>query len=100
MANPNDGITVTLYVTLKSEVVDGFCAELPERIKETATFAGLRSIRVVRHDTEVGLFLMDSEAAFGAYMDWRVKSGSLEGLKKIVVAPPQVDIWPTLAAKA
>jgi quinol monooxygenase YgiN len=104
MANFDEGITVTLAVTLKPEVVDGFCAQLPEMIKDTASFKGFRSLRAVQHGTDRARFLMieawDSEADYAAYMDWRIRTGSLEAFKQSVVVPPQIDVWPVLAAKA
>jgi quinol monooxygenase YgiN len=104
MTKPNDTVTVTLTVTLKPEVVDEFCARLPEMIKDTAAFAGFRSLRALQHKTERGRLLMieewDSEAAYLTYMEWRVKSGSMEELKQIVAAPPEVNFWPSELARA
>jgi quinol monooxygenase YgiN len=100
MANENDGVTITMAVTLKPEVVEQFLPSVPEAIKQTASFPGFRSIRVVRHKFESNRLLMieswDSEADFRAYMDWRVKSGSMDGLSKIVTASPLVDVWSVL----
>jgi quinol monooxygenase YgiN len=100
----NDGVTVTMAVRLKPEVTDEFCAGLSEEIKPTVGFTGFRDIRVVRHKADRNRLLIietwDSEASYQAYMEWRVKAGALEEFDRILAAPPGIDIWPSMLAKA
>jgi len=104
MAHMKEGVTVTMSVRLKPEVTDEFCAGLSEAIKPTVGFAGFRSIRAVRHKADRNRLLFietwDSEASYQAYMEWRVNAGALEEFDRILAAPPVIDVWPSVLAKA
>ena len=99
-----DGVKVTLLIKLKPEVVDGFCASLPEMIKDTAKRPGFQDICIVRHASEPGTVMFietwDSEQAYHDYIAWRTERGEMDGMAAIAVAPPQLDIWPVKVAQA
>jgi quinol monooxygenase YgiN len=99
-----DGVTITLALTLKEGAVDSFGEGLRAALKETATFPGFRSIRVVHHKDARNQVLFienwDSEEAYQAYLDWRTKAGALDALSQLVAAPPKLDVWPGVIATA
>ena len=96
-----DGVTVTVAISLK-EVVDEFCASLPEGIQATVAFDGFRDIRVVRNKDRPNHLLFierwESEAAYNAYIKWRTETGAMADLAAVVTAPPTREIWPTVVA--
>lgn len=99
-----DGVKVTLKVKLRPDAVDGFCASLPEMLKDTAKRPGFRDISVVRHGSEPGTVMFietwDTEQAYHDYIAWRTERGEMEGMASILTEPPQLDIWPITVASA
>lgn len=99
-----DGVKITLTVKVKPQAADGFCAALPEMIKETAKRPGFCDICIVRHSTERGTVMFietwDSEQAYQDYIAWRTERGDMDGMTAILEAPPQLDFWPVTVAAA
>ena len=99
-----NGVKVTLKVKLQPEAADGFCAALPEMVKDTAKRPGFRDLCVVRHATEPGTMIFietwDSEQAYHDYIAWRTERGEMDGMASIVTEPPQLDFWPVVVAAA
>lgn len=99
-----DGIKVTLTVKIRPEAVDGFCAALPEMIKDTAKRPGFRDICIVRHGTDPGTVMFietwESEQSYHDYIAWRTERGDMDGMAAVVTSPPQLDFWPTIVATA
>jgi quinol monooxygenase YgiN len=97
-------VTVTLGLTLKTEAVDAFCADMAEAIKDTAKFPGFRAIRILRHKDDPAKVMLiedwDSEDAYDSYIAWRTQRGDIDSLSEVMATPPMLDIWPTLAAAA
>lgn len=94
-------VTITLKLTLKPEATDGFCAQLPAMIHETAARPGFQEIRIVRQGDSV-LFLesWDNEQAYDDYIAWRTDQGAIDAMDAILSAPPEKQVWPTLVAAA
>lgn len=97
-----DGVMVTLSVHLKPEMADAVVEGFPVAIKDTLAFGGLRSIYVMRNETEPARVEIvehwDSKEAHASYMRWRTETGALEQMKSVLVSPPAIEIW-TLVAK-
>ena len=99
----NDGVTITLELTLKPEAIDAFCAGMRDAIKDTATRQGFRDIRIVRHAHEPRVLFVetwDSEADYDAYIAWRQSTGAMDAMAQIIAAPPRKDVWPVRVAGA
>ena len=94
-----DGVTVTFELRMKPEALAGFLEALPGMLKETATFEGFRSIRIVQNkdDPTRVLFveLWDSEEAYGKYIAFRTQRGDMENLGQLVNST-EMNMWPTL----
>lgn len=98
-----EGVKVTMSVKLLPKAVDGFCAALPEMIKDTAKRPGFRDISIVRHATEPKVMFIetwDSEQAYHDYIAWRTERGEMDGMTSIVTEPPILEFWPINVAKA
>ena len=98
------GVKVTFSVRLKPEAVDGFCAALPEMVKDTAKRPGFQDLEVVRNGADPCRVLFvetwDSEQAYHDYITWRTERGEMDGMASIVTEPPQLDFWPIPVAQA
>lgn len=96
-----DGVKVTLTLKMKPEAIDGFCAALPEMIKDTAKRPGFRDICVVRQANEPTVMFYetwDSEQAYHDYIAWRTERGEMDGMASAVTAPPELAFWPIVVA--
>ncbi len=90
-----DKVAITLKLTLKPEVVDGFCASLPDMIKETASRPGFQEIRIVREDNAVLFFeIWDSERHYDDYIAFRTEQGAMDTMGQMIAAPPEKQVWP------
>lgn len=92
-----DGVTVTMVLSLKAEAFAGFCAELPEMLKETRAFAGFRDIRVLLHRDRPGEIILieewDTTEAYEAYVAYRTETGVMDRMAAMISAPPRLDYW-------
>lgn len=97
----SDGISVTVEMVIKPELVEHFLAGMPEGLKQTGAFPGCRDIRVVRHKSDANKILLieewDSEEAHQAYIAWRTERGEMD-LGDLLVSYRE-DVWPTLVAR-
>lgn len=96
-----EGVTITFELRLKPEFADAFIKGAD--MKTAGSFPGFRSMRLVRHKDDPTRLLFverwDSEAAYKAYVDYRVQRGEMEGLKQIALSA-ETNVWPTLIAEA
>jgi quinol monooxygenase YgiN len=98
------GVKVTLSLKVKPEIVEGFCAALPDKITETTQRPGFRDLCIVRHATDPTAVMFietwDSEQAYHDYIQWRTERGEMERLTAISMSPPQLDFWPVTVVDA
>ena len=96
------GVTITLAMTLKPEVVDAFCAGLPESIKDTQQRPGFRSIQVVRNQEDPNHLLFveswESEQDYHDYIAWRTERGDMDRMPDMLASAPKLDVWPSVVA--
>lgn len=91
---------VTLTLHLKEDVAEEVIAGLPEGLKDTVAFGGLRSIVVMRNKADPTHIEIvehwDTLEAHTAYMAWRTESGALDYMNSVVETPPSIDAWDLL----
>lgn len=97
-----DGVTITFELRVKAEALAGFLEVLPSMLKETATFAGFRNIRIVQNkdDPTRVLFieLWDSEEAYRKYIDFRTQRGDMDNLAQLVNST-EMNVWPSMVVQ-
>ena len=97
------GVTVTLEFIFNPGICDGFCATLPEMLKDTATRPGFRNIRVVRHKDDADRVLLieqwDSEKHYQDYVAWRTERGDMAKMGPAVKSV-QTNFWPQFVTSA
>lgn len=90
-------VTVTMVLSLKAEAIEGFCADLPEMLKETRSFSGFRDIRVLLHRDRPGEIILiedwDTTEAYEAYVAFRTETGVMDRMADMISAPPRLDYW-------
>jgi len=93
----SDTIIVTLELSLKPEVVEGFCQQIPATLEGTRTFPGFVSIAIRRNadDPNRVIFIeeWDTRAAYDAYVAFRTKQGMMDQMAAMLTAPPETRFW-------
>jgi quinol monooxygenase YgiN len=98
----SNAVTITLVLKLKPEACGPFCDGLPDMLKDTKKFKGFKNIRIMKHKTDPNQLIFveewDGEDDYMKYIAWRTERGDMDNMAKILSAPPQMEVWPTLVA--
>ncbi len=94
-------VTVTVSLNLKAEEIENFCnIMVPELLKQTRAFQGVKSARAVRQtENPTRLLFVDifaSQKDVDAYFAWRSSTGDLNLLATLVSEPPLIEVWPVM----
>ena len=92
-----DTVIVTLELALKPELVEDFCEQIPEALKETRAFPGFVDISIRRNadDPSHVIFIEEwaSRADHEAYIAFRAESGMLDQMAAMLTSPPRTEYW-------
>lgn len=96
-----EGVTVTVDYLFKPGFADGFCANLPKVLLDTARFAGFRLLKAFRHGSDPNRVLLletwEDEASYRKYIAWRTERGDVAKVEEIAVHA-QTEVWPNFIA--
>ena len=92
-----DTVIVTLELALKPELVEDFCEQIPEALKETRAFPGFVDISI-RHnadDPNRVIFIEEwaSRADHEAYVAFRTQSGVMDQMAAMLTSPLRTEYW-------
>ena len=92
-----DTVIVTLELALKPELVEDFCVQIPEALKETRAFPGFVDISIRRNadDPSHVIFIEEwaSRADHEAYVAFRTQSGVMDQMAAMLTSPPRTEYW-------
>lgn len=92
-----DTVIVTLELALKPELVEDFCVQIPEALKETRAFPGFVDISIRRNadDPSHVIFIEEwaSRADHEAYVAFRTQSGVMDQMAAMLTKPPRTEYW-------
>jgi quinol monooxygenase YgiN len=98
----SNAVTITLVMDLKPETAAGFCAGLPEMLKDTKKFPGFRNIRILKNKANANQIIFieewNSEEDYGKYIAWRTERGDMNAMGTLLAGPPKMEVWPELVA--
>ena len=93
-----DSVTVTVSMTVKPDAVATMLGMIPGLLSGMLEQPGVLGGRALQNPAEPTklLFIDEFETveASEAYFKWRAERGDLDRLGALLIAPPQVQVWP------
>lgn len=93
----SETLVVTLELTLKPEIVEDFCQQIPRTLEETSSFPGFVNIEIRRNSKEPSRVIFieewETRAAYEAYVAFRTEQGMMDQMAAMLVEPPQTRFW-------